>query len=417
MEQIEKSESVETFRKRKGVVLKTRDGRVTTGTTGTSRAVGKEIGSGYIYSIGKQRIPKKATVKEVQRFLAKCPPHSRIVEIYPTRFCSNPRCKATSWTFHIFERQGHSTCTKCGTVNKLIQNHMDSRHLNDSEKVNKSMWNHSPGMDANDCTIINKKGKPLQIGVQRIKSHQRHYWSCRTIIDDIAGTWRFSAVEHIAKIAKMKCKKFYYIIHNGSHDDNNFKMPHGKAQFSAACFYAAVLEFEQTRHIKTVCTLVAIQETANWYVDLKRGRQTREVTVEIIIRYTVLLKRYNLCSAVIPDINADTLRFESENTSKEHTRLAIFNKCAPTEIHLPTKNAWGLQIGNTNKGVLYVESVVGDSAAFKAGIRKGDYFFQVEENNIGVEFTSVSFQLFVSELKQKLQHKPYIKVNIMREKK
>ena len=292
---------------------------------------------------------------------------------------------------------------------------MDSRHLNDDEKVNKNMWNCTPGMDVNDTVLINKKGKRLQIGSQRIKSHQRHYWSCRTIIDSIASTWKFAAAEYMATRGKAKCKKFYYSVHRNEIDDNNYKMPHGQAQFAAACFYAAVLEFEHTRRLKTVCTLATIRESANWDVNFKKGRKTRSVTVDVIIRYVKLLKRHGLCQAPIPEITADTLSFQSKDTSKEHARLAIFNKCHRTIIHLSSTKSWGMTVGDTEDGVLYVENVIGNSEAFKAGLKKGDYFFQIENNVIGVEYTPITFGQLVAQ--QKTIDKPHIKLSIMREKK
>lgn len=295
---------------------------------------------------------------------------------------------------------------------------MDSRHLNDDEKVNKNQWNCTPGMDVNDTVLINKNGKRLQQGSQRIKSHQRHYWSCRTIIDSIANTWHFEAAEYMATRAKAKCKKFYYRVHTNTHeqDDNpQQKMPHGQAQFAAACFYAAVLEFEHSRRVKTACTLAAIQESANWDVNFKRGRKTRPVTVDVIIRYVKLLKKHYLCQAPIPEITADTLSFQSKDTKKEHARLAIFNKCQRTIIHLPSDKPWGMSVGDTEDGVLYVENVVGNSEAFKAGLKKGDYFFQIENDIIGVEYTPTTFGQLV--VQQKTRDKPHIKLSIMREKK
>jgi len=412
-DQIGATETIRQFRERGGLLALNDTGRVTTGTF--LNCSQQQKGRGYLVSIGKSRAKKNITIAHVKEFLKKCPDDLLIVEFYPTRFCCNKKCGKSSWFFVDYERQGHSTCKLCGTVNKLAQSNMDSRHLGDDEKVNKSQWNCTPGMDVNDTVLVNKKGARLQVGGQRIKSHQRHYWTCRTIIDDIADTWHFAAVEHIAKRAKAKCKKFYYSVHDGALDDNNRKMPHGKAQFAAACFYAAVLEFEESRCHKTLCTLTAIQETANCYVNFKRYRRTRPVTVDVIIRYTKILKRCGMCQAHIPEITANTLRFRSKNSTKEHTRLAIFNKCQMTIIHLPTDKPWGMTVGDTERGVLYVENVTGNSEAFKAGLQKGDYFFQIEDENIGVEYTPTTFGELVGH-KKKLD-KLHIKLNIMREKK
>lgn len=409
------TETVAEFRKRGGRVGLNDTGRVTTGTFVNCSK--QQKGRGYLVSIGNSRAKKNVKIGQAAAFLKQCSDDAIITEVYPTRFCCNKRCGKASWFFVDYERQGHSTCTRCGTVNKLAQNNMDSRHLGDDEKVNKSQWNCTPGMDINDTVLVNKKGTRLQMGAQRIKSHQRHYWTCRTTIDDIADNWRFPAVERIAQRAKAKCKKFYYSVHDGalSPDDNNRKMPHGKAQFAAACFYAAVLEFEESRHYKTLCTLAAIQETANYYVDFRRQRKTRAVTVDVIIRYTKMLKLHGMCQAHIPEITANTLRFQSKNSTKEHTRLAIFNKCQMSTIHLPTDKPWGMTVGDTERGILYVENVTGNSEAFKAGLQKGDYFFQIENETIGVEYTPTTFGELVGQTKK--LDKLHIKLNIMREKK
>ena len=194
-------------------------------------------------------------------------------------------------------------------------------------------------------------------------------------------------------------------------------MPHGRVQFAAACFYAAVLEFEQNHHCKTPCTLTAIQQSASECIIRRKNRNTRDVTVHVIIRYAKLLKNRGLCSALIPDISANTLRFSSNHTGKEHARLAIFNKCQPTVIRLPTAEPWGIDVGETGRGVLYIDNVTGGSAAFKAGVQKGDYIFQLEDTVIGVEYTKESFGKLVGKIKRHRTDHPYIKVSIMREKK
>jgi len=416
-------ETVGAYRKRKGVPRLNDTGRVTLDTF--SRCTKRQSGRGYLFKICivstgvEKRATKTTSLEATIALLKTCSDDDVIYEIYPTRFCTNPRCGKASWSFLHFPHKGHSTCTYCGHTQKLVQSNMDDRHLGDDEKVNKSMWNCTPGMTVNDC-MIKKKGKRIQIASQRIRSHMRHFWYCQRTIDDIADDFyqrMGSSVETIAKRAKSKCKRFYYAIHDGVRSDNHRKMPHGKVQFAAACFYAASLEFAQKLRVRTACSLVAIQESASTLVDYRADRKTRDVTVAVIIRYTKMLKAWDLCDAVIPEITADTLRFKSANTEKEHTRLAIFNKCRQTMIHLPSHKPWGIQLGDTERGVLYVESVAGDSAAFKAGVQKGDYLFQVEGVVIGVEYTPETAGKLIVRLKQTMATTPYIKVNIMREKK
>lgn len=411
-DEITKSETVGSFLKRKGKLYKNKDGRVTTNTF--RHCSDQQRGMGRVTSIGPRVVTKKITTGQILDFLQICSKDFVITEVYPTRFCGNDRCGAPSRHFVDFERRGHSTCSKCGRVQKLEQKNMGTLHLGDNEKANKSMWNITPGMSARDCSLM-KKGKRLQIGTQRIKSHQRHYWSARKKIELIADKFRFMSAELIIKRAQHKCKAFYYSIHTDSPDDNHLKMPHGKAQFAAACLYAAVLEFEQTRGYKTPATLPVIIESAQWEVDRKSGRKTRDVTAEVVIKYLGLLKKRNLFEAIIPEITAKTLRFKSKDSELEHARLAIFNKCDPTTITLTSKESWGIKVGDTNQGVLYIESVRGDSAGFKAGLQKGDYLFQFESNIVNISSTPRDFEKMVIAAKKSEQE--FIKVGIMREKK
>jgi len=416
-------ETVGAYRKRKGVPRLNDTGRVTLDSF--SRCTKSQHGRGYLAKIQivstgvEKRATKKTSVEAVVALLKTCSDDDVIYEIYPTRFCTNPRCGKASWSFLDYPHKGHSTCTYCGYTQKLVQSNMDDRHLGEDEKVNKSMWNCTPGMTVNDC-LISKKGKRVQIANQRIRSHMRHFWHCQTAIDNIADSFyeqMGTSVEGIARRAKQMCKRFYYSIHNGNEDDNQRKMPHGQIQFAAACFYAATLEFTQTRRVRPACSLAAIQEEAAQLVNHRTDRRTRDVTIAVIIRYTKMLKQWELFNAHIPDITASTLRFASAETSKEHTRLAIFNQCQHTVIRLPSNKPWGIDLGDTERGVLYVENVTGGSAAFDAGVKKGDYVFQIEDEVVGVEHTTTSFKGLVGELKTKLANKPYIKLSIMRKKK
>lgn len=416
-DQIAITETVGNYRKRKGVARLNDTGRVTLGSFRTCSA--QQKGRGYILSVRGKKAKKDATVQAVEAYIKTCEDSDVIVEIYPTRFCTNTYCGKASWSFLHFPEKGHSTCRHCGYEQRLIQSNMDSRHLGEDEKVNKNLWNCTPGMDANDSCIRDRKGNRVQKGSQRIRSHMRNYWRMREDIEDIGSRWSqvMNAVDFITRAAQKKAKKYYYKIHNGNGSDDEQKMPHGRVQFAAACFYAAVLEFEQSRSVKTPCTLTAIQESASDCIIRKKNRQTRDVTVRVIIRYTKLLKSHGLCGAHIPEITADTLRFTSKQTGKEHTRLAIFNKCQPTNILLPADQPWGIDVGDTERGVLYIDNVCGNSSAFKAGVQKGDYIFQVEDDIIGVEYTKESFGKLVGKLKREKTGNPFIKVGIMREKK
>lgn len=407
------SETVGEFLARGGVVEMNKDGRVT--TQSMLKPSNEQSGHGYLAQIGTLRANKNVTTAQVWAVLKKQSPNSIITELYPTRFCVY--CKGPSWNFIQDERRGHSTCKKCGTVNKLFQDNLGTLHLNDDGKSNKNNWNITPGMDHND-TETRRNGKRIPTAGQRIKSHKRNYWRIRRKIDDIAERWHFPAIESMAKSAKAKLRRYYYSVHSNEDDkDESSKMPHGAAALAAACFYVSVIEFENRVGHKTLCTLPAIQEAAQAVRDHKNGRTTRDVTIVKMIKYAKLLKGAGLCGAPIPHHNAETLRFTAKSSDLQHARMAIFNECAPARFHLPKSGPWGITIGDSKQGVLYIDSVKTSGKAFQAGIRKGDYLFQVEKNTIDFSFNPHQFQTWVGGLRKKNSAKPVLELTIMRKKK
>tara|TARA_B110000008_G_C16977554_1_gene566607 strand:+ start:3546 stop:4820 length:1275 start_codon:yes stop_codon:yes gene_type:complete len=406
-------ETLEDFKQRKGVVSNSQYGRPSIFSLINGPEHQKT--NGYLVKIGNTVIKKTMTSKQVEVILKSSTGSTELTEIYPTRFCVH--CKRPSWNFVESYERGHATCTKCGTVNPMPQENI-SLHLNESGKANKNMWNHTPGMDHRGC-LTYKNGKRITTPGQRTPSHLRNYYRIRQKIDCISDKWSAPFVETIAKRAKHKLRKFYYNIHDEhSTDDTHNKMPHGGAAVAAACFYASVLEYEQyVLRGPSVCTLPLVQETAQKTRDHKTGRKTRDVTDMTILKYTRLLKRNGLCDADIPQIGAKTLQYTPETSALEHARMAIFQHCTPTTFHLPKHLSWGIKIGNTHQGVLYVEAVNTDGEAFKAGIRKGDYIFQLEKENIAVDVTPGVFQDHVVDLKTKSEKCSVMQMTIMRKKK
>ena len=369
----------------------------------------------YISQIGERTIRKDDDYKMVMEFLSTAPDTIKIVSRHPTRFCTG--CKYPSWHFISHERDGHATCKHCGICQKLAQNNFSLR-LTDDGVANKGQWEHTPGMSHRDSILVNKKGKRLEIAGQKPKSHLRNYWRIRGKIEGIANPWNFMAIESLISKAKEKLKRFYYSIHNDEVVcDNEGKLPHGGAALAAACFYCAVLEFEKRVSYKTQCTLPAIQESAQSARDKKNGRKCRDVTDAKILRYSSLLKRYGLCSVIIPQIGAETLRFHPKSAALENARMGIFNECHPVRFHLPTSEAWGISVGDTHNGVLYIERCTTSSEAWKQGVRKGDYIFQIEKETLDIDFTPNKFAKRIENLRQRLVDKPVIELMIMRKKK
>ncbi len=420
LDEVGVTETIKDFILRKGVIKNNRYGRATSLTWSGNRIKygfikPEQINSGYITSINDRKVSKTATPEQLMAYMNSPDTNNNglIKETYPTRFCLSKRCMAASWHFVDFERQGHSTCTKCGTVNKISQENI-KLYLNDDGVSNKSNWEITPGMDHNDTTLRNKKGNALVI---RPKSHLRNFWRIKKKIDEIANEWHFMAMDSIIKSAKAKLRRFYYSIHDGSVSDNNIKLPHGGAALAAACFYVAVLEFEHRVKHKTACTLPAIQESAQSVRDCKTNRQTRDVTEIKILKYAKRLQRHGLCGVTVPEIGAQTLQFKPQSASLQHARMAIFNKCHPTRIFLPIDKSWGIRIGDTKQGILYVESVKSSGEAFSAGIRKGDYICQLDKELIDIDFTPKKFETFVKSTKQKQSKKQIVEITIMRKKK
>lgn len=408
------SETVAEFMARGGVVKMNRNGRATT----QSMLIPSEgqAGHGYFVQIGTRRANKNVTVEQVRTALAQASPDAVIVELYPTRFCVH--CSGPSWNFIHDARRGHSTCKKCGTVNKLFQDNLGTLHLNDDGKANKNHWNITPGMDHND-TETRRNGKRIPTAGLRIKSHKRNYWRIRKKIDHISDEWHFQGIDKLITRAKAKLRIYYYKVHttHESEDDEKSKMPHGAAALAAACFYVSVLELEHRLGHKTPCTLPAIQESAQAARDHKSGRTTRDVTIVKILKYADILQRAGLCSVSVPHHNAETLRFTAKSSDLQHARMAIFNDCTPARFHLPASGPWGITIGDSKQGILYIESIKTSGKAFAAGIRKGDYLFQVEKETVEYSLNPQRFQTWVGALREKKSKKPVLELTIMRKKK
>ena len=365
----------------------------------------------YLVRIGEHAITKNMSMEEVNNILKLAGDLDHISVLHPTRFCSH--CGRPSSYFIDRERAGHSTCTGCGVVQKLFQSKFSLR-LNDDGQANKSQWEHTPGMTHYDCSITTRKGR--RIG-KKPKSHQRNKWRIRGKIEEIANEWHFNAMESIIRVAKMKLDIFYRRVHpDDEDDDNGNKLPHGGAALAAACFYCAVLEFEERVRFKTPCTLPAIQESAQQCRDHKNGRKCRDVTNSKILRYSKMLKRHGLCAAKVPTIGAESLLFHPKSASLQHARMAIFSDCFRLKFHLPINEKWGIRVKDTNQGVLFLDKCSVDAIAWKRGLRKGDYLFQVDGDTIDIDFTSKKLAEKIVCMK-KQPSKSVVAITIMRKKK
>ena len=415
------SETVSEFRARGGAITSNDASRFTSDSLKSPQQRRKltrdelktKMGRGHLMQIGSVTITKKTSRNQLDKLILASSGDCKMVEVYPTRFCTN--CGRSSWQFVDFENRGHSTCRGCGTVQKSSKSHMGTLYLNDEGTSTKSKWECTPGMDHHDSSLVDARGRRMDIASQRPKSHLRNYWRILKKIDGIGGFWHFLAIDGIIRSAKAKMKSFYHSIHDGLQSDNKRKLPHGGAALAAACFYCAVLEFEQRVQYKTPCTLPAIQEGASSEVDRKHHRSTRDVTDLIILKYAQMLKKRGLCSVFVPQIGAETLKFTSTSASMEHARMALFNVCRPVKFYLPVSGSWGMQVGDTHQGVLYINSIQSDGVAFAKGLRKGDYIFQLQGQTMGIQTTPSSFLRQVVAAKQ-TEHQLQIEVCIMRKK-
>lgn len=407
-------ETIEEFNARNGAIVSTIDNRFTSDSLKFSKCKtndkSKKVGSGYIVQIGDVSITKRTKIRTINRLLQESSPTVKIVEMYPTRFCSN--CRRSSWQFVEMERNGHATCRGCGTVQHSSKSNVGTLYLNDDGHSNKSMLEFTPGMDLHD-TCLTKNGKRMDGGNQRPTSHLRNYWRIQKKVDGIAQFWHFVGIDSIVASAKHKLKKFYHMIHDSVSSDNSRKMPHGGAALAGACFYCAVLEFEKRTGYKTVCTLPAIQEMAQTEVDRSKCRKTRDVTDLVLLKYAKILQNRGICHAIVPQIGAETLKFTSTSAGLEHSRMALFSECQPVKFHLPSKASWGLTIGDTHDGVLYVDNVETNGAAWNSGLRNGDYIFQLQGKTVVTTTAPVDFLRKVVETK-KTTTEQQIALSIMR---
>lgn len=411
------SETIADFTKRNGLIVSTIDQRFTSHSLkhSTSKTIDKSalVGYGYITQIGQVDIKKKTKKTTINKLLQELPDTTNIIEMYPTRFCKN--CKRSSWQFVERESSGHATCRNCGTVQRSGKANVGTLYLKDDGHSNKAMLEFTPGMDEHD-SCLTKNGKRMMLGNQRPTSHLRNFWRIQKMIDGLCNAWHFVAIDSLIRSAKFKLKKFYYSIHNGVPDDNRRKLPHGGAALAAACFYCAVLEFETRTGYKTICSLPAIQEQAQGEVVRSRYRKTRDVTDLVILKYAKVLQKQGLCQALVPQIGAETLKFTATSAGLEHSRMAVFAKCHPVKFHLPSKNSWGLQIGDTHDGVLYIDSIETSGIAYQIGLRQGDFLFQLQGNTIPTTMTPSLFLKTVVNVKKNVTE-PQIEMSIMRRKK
>ena len=416
------TETIGDFRARNGAIVPNYVSRLTSNSLKCRKddSNTSPFEKGHLVKIGAVDITKKCSLSRIRELLRKMPVESKIVERYPTRFCNN--CGRSSWQFIDFERRGHSTCQRCGTVQKSKRSHMGSLHLGDDDKANKSQWNITPGMTHLDTSLVfpKKQTGSMDSGGSRAPSHLRNYWRIRKKVDGIGGFWHFEGIDSIILSAKAKLKTFYYSIHQeDQHDDNHLKMPHGGAALASACFYCAVLEFEHRIQHKTPCSLPAIQEGAQMEVDRNKYRKTRDVTDLIILKYSKMLEKRGLCQVLVPQIGAETLKFTPTSAALEHSRMAFFADCRPVKFHLPILGSWGLQVGDTKQGVLYCNAVNSGGVAFETGLREGDYIFQLEGQTIGIEETPAHFLKRVVDVKARGVNNTQAQVElcIMRKKK
>jgi hypothetical protein len=422
-------ESVSDFKRRKGQVLMNRGSRASTfswskrdkrgfyadNLFGPPTDVQKNWG--HVDTVGGRKVRKDATAKQLQDAIDAAKPGAMIVELYPTVFCE---CEAPSWQFIEFYERGHRTCRKCGICHHMKQENFNL-HLNEDGHQNKSQWNFTPGMQAND-TALYKRGRRLQLQGQKTRSHLRNMWRIKSKIDDFTNRWNFDAIEGIIRTAKAKLLCYYKTIHcweaeaDSGYYDVREKLPHGGAALAATCFYIAILEFEERTNQKTICTLPAIAEFAQTLRDKKVGRQTRDVTENVILRYAKRIKRRGYCSARIPEIGAKTLQFKPQSAALEHARMAIFNQCSPVRFALPNEKSWGIDIEDTKQGVLAIKSVNTAKSGFKAGLRKGDYLFELNRQVLGVSTKPSQLEKMVSKVRQQ-KGKRVVEITIMRKKK
>jgi C-terminal processing protease CtpA/Prc len=129
-----------------------------------------------------------------------------------------------------------------------------------------------------------------------------------------------------------------------------------------------------------------------------------------------MIRRRGLTCAHIPDVSAETLSFHPKSAALEHSRMAIFGECGPTKFHLPISEKWGIKVGDTEKGVLYIDRCSPGSCAWEQGIRKGDYIFQLEGETVTINCTPKKFEQKIINAKQCIQHKTVIEITLMRKK-
>lgn len=382
-----REETVGEFLGRSGVVCGNGRGRLSICIPGADH---QARGWGRVVQVGNVDIKSNISKHELEELIKSSPPETSILETYPTRFCAYERCAMPSEYF--VSNRGQTACRRCGTVQKSVRSHMRRGCLTGDGKVNMSSLDFTPNMTVLDTGLKRnrkgrKSGRDLELdNVTKTRAHQRTLFKRLKLINDITNGHHWSGIDFICNLAANKMRELYRVIHKPllvKVVGDRPKQWHGDALTAAACLYVANLEFESSRYgVRTPLTLLAIQESASEEVIPIAGRAVRDVTVLRIHNYALRLKKWGLCSATIPSINAKTITMTPGSAPVEHSRLFLQAQCEMVHVHLPTKGPLGLTIKSTESGVLKVEKLQSSSAAYMAGIREGDFLFQLEKTTI-----------------------------------
>ena len=165
------TETLGEWRKRKGVVQTGYNGRPT--TFSMSEGPEEQIKQGYVTKLGHRPAKNDVTPEQVLLAFKHAPDMRLSLKFIRRAFAFTARVRRGTC---CRTEAGHSTCKKCGTVNRnpAVCENLGTLHLNDSGKANKGKWNITPGMTHHD-TMAYKNGKPVAAFRQRTKAHRRNF--------------------------------------------------------------------------------------------------------------------------------------------------------------------------------------------------------------------------------------------------
>jgi|TARA_B110000208_G_C11745486_1_gene421576 hypothetical protein len=285
-----------------------------------------KVGLGHITSIDGNAIDSDLNYAHIFKLINFMQVKGKIIEEYPTRFCSQCLCSLVENPTPELELN-YTSCTFCGLT----------------QLVAPSLPNTSPE------PMPSKPNSYQQNNLKRISNK----------ITSIGNQFvsRFAGMTAIIAAAQSLLNRFYAQLGNGS------RMPNGGDSFAGACFYVAACGSEfQNSNSETgelfplhLITLFAsnLENPTNQY-----GTKIKVTSVRILQHVGKLID-CGLCNVDIPT----------------YRRMKLLQQCKSIQFHLRS-TPLGISLKHSKNGATLINNVEYGSSAAKSGLCVGDYIYR-----------------------------------------